>query len=125
MPSLYSHPHLYDRLTHVGVVDRFVRGITVTLEHVISVYAETSPRGIVAHILSADLIDPSGTPAMRTQLAIYPFSKLAEAEADAKTVATKLGLACRRADPHIGWQTYYNPDGEVVAPAASDDFTIG
>lgn len=125
MASLYHHPLLWDRLKDCGVVDRFVRGVKCTHEHVVSVYAATSPEGIVGHMLSVQLVTDGKQVLSETPLAFYPHQSLPLAEEDGKVVSAKLHLSLRTADPRVGWQTVSDPDGPKVIATASDDILIG
>jgi len=94
---------LADRVRDVRVIDRYVRGITGTWEHVLSLSLTTDPQsGLVVILMSVDMVQDRQTAGM-TPLAQYPVSQQSDSEADARLIASKYGLSIRKAHSGTGW----------------------
>ena len=125
MASLYRHPELAARMHKCGIVDRFVGAGFNTYEFVVSVRAFTSDQGFVGHALTLDLIDSEGRAVLSSLIAIYPHARLDDAEHDAELAARSMLVSLRTADPNVGWQYRYSPDGPCVAVASTiHDFKV-
>lgn len=121
MNDCYHNRDLAARMAGIGPVDRFIRSICNTYEHVISLSVQTAADGMTRRCVSVDVVGSDGVAALSVVLGIYRMGEGMAALQDADQVATTLGLVLRVSDVCGGWQTAYDPDGALLIFSVDDD----
>lgn len=122
MNSIYLNPDVATAMSGCGPVDRWIRGLNATLEHVVSVAVATGPDGKVGWVLSVDLILPDGSTVIHAPLGAYSWARAGDARSDAELVSRKLLLCLRLAEPMRGWVITHDPDGPAIVAPNGDTF---
>lgn len=103
MGSLYTNPKIQPWVDQTGVLDQFLRLSIGTCEQVFSLTFITDPYGMVAVVISCDVVYRHETEIHGHMIARYPLHQQPQALADAKMLAGRYKLPLRGATGNQGW----------------------
>jgi hypothetical protein len=121
---MYHHPQLDERLKDAGVIDRYVRTMGTTLEHVFSLQPTVSGEGLECVAITLDLVQDTGHNVASNLLGMYRMDALHQAVEDCLKLATRFGLGARRTTPTTGWDQIASPDGPVLIVPPQFEFKV-